>query len=79
MTLYGSRLVKASISSLLVAHCPKALKSKSGQIEILSVQDLTLRVLLLTINRVAGSQVEHDTNKSNFLYAIDYTTPTIFN
>ena len=79
MNLYGLRLIRANISSLLTKHHPKALKSNSGKIEISSVQDLTLRVLLLTINRVAGSQVEHETNKSKFLYAIDCTTPTIFN
>ena len=31
------------------------------------------------MNIVAGSQAEHETNKSKFLYAIDYTTPMIFN
>lgn len=36
-------------------------------------------VLLLTINKVTGSQVEHETKKSKFLYSIDCTTPTIFN
>lgn len=79
VNLYGSRPIGPSISSFLVEHCPETLKSKTGKIEISNVQDLTLRVLLLTINRVAGSQAEHETNKSKFLYAIDYTTPTIFN
>lgn len=36
-------------------------------------------VLLLTINRGAGSQAEHETNKSNFIYVIDCRAPTIFN
>lgn len=79
VNLYGPRLVGASISSLLVEHCPEALKSKSGKIEISNVRDLTLRVLLLTINRVVGSEVEHETNKLKFLYAIDCTYPMIFN
>ena len=64
---------------LLAEHCPKALKSKSGKVEIATIRDLTLRVLLLTINRVAGSQAVHETNKSKFLYAIDCAAPTIFN
>lgn len=55
VNLYGSHPIRASISSLLAAHCHEALKSKSWKIEISSVWDLTLRVLLLTINRVAGS------------------------
>lgn len=79
VNLYGSRLIGASISSLVVKHCPGALKSKSGKIDISIVCDLTLRVLLLTINRLAGSQAEHETSKSKFLYAMDCTAPTIFN
>ena len=50
VNLYGSCPIGASISSLLAEYCPKALKSKSGKIEISSVQDLTLRALLLTNN-----------------------------
>lgn len=79
VNLYGSCPIGASISSLLAEHFHEGLKSKSGKIKISNVRDLTLRVLLLTINRVARSQVEHETNKSNFLYAINYTAPTIFN
>jgi len=79
VNLYGSRPIGANISSLLAEYCLEALESKSGKIEISSVHDLTRRVLLLTINRVVGSQVEHETNKSKFLYAIDCTAPMIFN
>lgn len=79
VNLYGSRPIGASISSLLAKHCPEALKSNSGKIGISTVHNLTLRVLLLTINKVVGSQAVHETNKSKFLYAIDCTTPTIFN
>jgi len=64
---------------LLAEHCLEALKSKSGKIEITIVRHITLRVLLLTINRMARSQVEHETNKLKFLYVIDCTTPMIFN
>lgn len=45
----------------------------------MTIQDLVLRVLLLTINRVDGAQAQHETNKSKFQYAIDCTVPTIFN
>ena len=79
VNLYGSRPIGASITILHVEHFPEAHKSKSGKIEISSVRDLTLRVLLLAINNVAGSQAERETNKSKFLYAIDCTSPTIFN
>jgi len=64
---------------LLAEHCPEDLKSKSGKMEIMIIPDLVLRVLLLAINKVVGSQVPHDTNNLNFQYAIDCTVPTIFN
>lgn len=38
-----------------------------------------MRVLLLTIKRVARSQVPHETKNLKFLYAIDFTVSTIFN
>lgn len=79
MNLYGLRSIGASVTMLPTEHCPEALKSKSGKIKIMTIRDLVLRVLLLTINRVVGSQVLHETNKLKFLYAIDSMTPTIFN
>lgn len=79
MNFYVSHSIGTNISSLLAEHYIEALKSKIRKIEISSLWDLTLRVLLLTINKAAGSQDEHETNESNFLYAIDFTTPTIFN
>jgi len=79
VNLYESQLIGARISSLLAKHYLEALKSKSGKIETSSVEDLTLRVLLLAINKVARSEVEHENNNSKFLYAIDCTTPMTFN
>lgn len=55
VNLYGPQPIGTSISMLIAEHFPEALKSKSGKIEIATIRDLTLRVLLLTINRVAGS------------------------
>lgn len=78
VNLYGSRTIGASVTVLLAEHCLEALKSNSGKIEIMIVWDITLRVLLLTINRVTGAQV-HETKNSKFQYAINYTMPTILN
>ena len=55
VNLHEPRLIGTSISTFLTKNFPEALKSKSGKIEISIVQDLTFRVLLLTINRVVGS------------------------
>lgn len=63
VNLYGSRLIGARVSMLLAKHCLEAPKSKSGKIQIATVQDLVLRVLLLTIKKVVGSQAPHETNK----------------
>lgn len=67
------------MTMLLVEHYLDALKSKSGKIEIMTIRDLVLRVLLLTKNKVAGDQEQHGTNESKFQYVINCTTLTIFN
>lgn len=79
VNLYGSRPIGASVTMLLVEHYLEALKLKSDKIEIMTVRDLVLRVLLLTITKVAGAQAQHETNKSKFQYVIDCMSPTIFN
>lgn len=45
----------------------------------MSIDNLVLKALPLTTNKVAGVQALHDSNKSKFQYAIDCTVPTIFN
>ena len=66
VNLYRSRPIGASVTIHHTEHCPEAVKSKSGKIEIMMVRDLVLRVLVLTINRVAVSQVLNETKKSKF-------------
>lgn len=62
VNLYGSRPIGESVTMPLSKNIP----SKSGKFEIMTVQDLVLRVILLTINKVAGSQALHETNNLNF-------------
>lgn len=56
VNLYELRPIGESVTVLLAEHSPKALKSKRGKIEIMSIWDLMLRVFLFTINRVVGAQ-----------------------
>lgn len=77
--LHGARAIGASVNMLLVEHSPKALKSKSGKVYIMSVNDLVLKTLPLTINKLARAQEFHESNKSKFHYVIDCTTLNIFN
>ena len=67
------------MNTLLVELCPEALKSKSGKVDIMTINDLLMKVLLLTINRVDGDQALHESNESKFYYVIDFTALTIFN
>lgn len=48
--LYGGRPIGASVNMLLSQHFPGALKSASSKIEIMTINDLVLKVILLTIN-----------------------------
>lgn len=45
----------------------------------MTINDLVLKVILLTINRVAGAQALHESNKYKFHYAVDCLAPTPFN
>lgn len=77
--LYGGKPTGVSVNMILAEHCPETLKSKSGKVDIMTIHDLVLKVLLLTINRVVGAQASHESNKSKFQYDIDCMSLTIFN
>lgn len=53
--LYGGRPIGASVNMLLAQHFLRALKSTSGKINIMTVNDFILKVILLTIYQVNGA------------------------
>ena len=51
----------------------------SGKVDIQTIPDLALKVVLHTITRAMGSQAPHEETKTQFLLAVDYLEPTIYN
>ena len=59
--------------------CPRAWNgSRSGKVEIHTIEDLALRVVLHTITRAAGSQAPHEATKAQLLLATECMSPTLF-
>ena len=52
--------------------------SGSRKVDIHTVQDLALRVVLHTITRAAGSQAPHEATKAQLLLAAECMSPTLF-
>ena len=53
--------------------------SSSGKVDIKTIPDLTLRVVLHTITRAVGSQALHEATKTQLLLAVDCMALTIYN
>jgi len=76
----GTRIIGETMDMLIGRMCPEAQKSeKGGKLKIATVADLSLRVLLSTITRVAGSQASYEATKTQLRLATDCLNPTIFN
>jgi hypothetical protein len=60
-------------------HCVPEAERKKGKVAIWGVRDLTLRIILFTIARMAGSSAPHMALQSYFQYAIECTEPRVFN
>ena len=63
----------------MVRVCPRARTgSGSGKVDIHTVEDLALRVVLHTITRAAGSQAPHEATKAQLILASECMNPTLF-
>lgn len=51
---------------------------KSAKVDIATIHDLALRVILFTITCAAGVQAPHEASKNHLLLAIECLSPTIF-
>lgn len=73
------RITEDSLDILITRVFPRAWKSStSGKLQIPMVNDLSLRVLLFTITRVASSQAQHKATKTQLWLALDFLIPTMF-
>ena len=77
--LTGSRPSGEKMGEVMERVCPGArFGSNSAKVDIITVPDLELRVILFTITRTARVQAPHEANKNHFLLAIDCLQPTLF-
>jgi hypothetical protein len=79
VSLTGSRAGGLKMSEYCNQCCVPEAERKKGKVAIWGVTDLTLRTILFTIARMAGSAAPHMALQSYFQYAIECTEPRVFN
>jgi hypothetical protein len=79
VSLTGGRGGGLPMSEYFRLHCVPEAERKKGKVAIWGVRDLTLRTILFTISRMAGSSSPHMALQSYFQYAIECTEPQVFN
>jgi hypothetical protein len=79
VSLTGSRGGGLKMSEYCNQYCVPEAERKKGKVAIWGVTDLTLRTILFTIARMAGSSAPHMALQSYFQYAIECTEPRVFN
>ena len=77
--LIGSRPSGEKMIEVMDRVCPGAQFGRnSAKVDIATVLDLVLRVILFTITRAAGVQVPHEASKNHLLLAKKCLNPTLF-
>jgi hypothetical protein len=79
VSLTGNRGGGLKMNKYCNQYCVPEAERKKGKVAIWRVTDLTLRTILFTIARMAGSVAPHMALQSYFQYAIECTEPRIFN
>ena len=64
---------------LIHYYCEPGTKMSGKKIPIKTVVDDALCTVLFTMQRLAGSQGNHQASRAHVLYAIEAMEPTIFN
>ena len=77
--LTGSRPSGKKMEQVMARVCRGAqLGSRSGKVDIHTIPDLALRVVLHTITQAAGSQAPHEATKAQILLASECMTSLLF-
>ena len=77
--LTGSRPFGEKMGEVMDRVCPGAqFRRNSAKVDIATVPDLVLEVILFTITRTAGVQVPHEASKNHLLQAAKCLNPTLF-
>jgi len=77
--LTGSRPSGEKMEEVMARVCPRAqMGSGSKKVDIHTIPDLALRVVLHTISRAVGSQAPHEATKAQLLLASECMSPILF-
>jgi hypothetical protein len=79
VSLTGNRRGGRKMSEYCRDHCVPEAERRKGKVAIWGVTDITLRTILLTIARMAGSASPHMALQSYFQYALECLEPRVFN
>lgn len=79
--MVGTRVTGDSMDTLIAILCPPGARksSISGKIQIFTINDLSLWVLLFNITEAAGTQSQHEATKTQLRLAQGCLNPTMFN
>jgi hypothetical protein len=78
-SLSGNRRGSLKMSEYCRLYCVPEAETRDGKVAIWGVRDLTLRTIILTIARMAGSAAPHLALCSYFQYALECVEPRVFN
>ena len=79
ISLKGSRGGDITTQDLIDRHCALGMRTPRKKIPIKAVMDGPLRTVLFTMQRVVGSQGEHQDSREHMMYSIEAMAPTVFN
>ena len=79
LILTGSRPSGEKMEEVMARVCPRAqMGSGSKKVDIHTIPDLALRVVLHTITWAAGSQAPNEATKAQLLLALECMSPIFF-
>ena len=64
---------------LIDRHCLLGTKISGKKIPIKAVKDVPLHTTLFTMQRLSGSQGDHQESQAHFIYSLEAMVPTVFN
>ena len=79
ISLTGSHGGDFTTHELINRHCILGTRTSGKKIPIKAVVDGPFRTILVTMQRVVGSQGVHQESRAHMLYAIEAMVPIVFN
>ena len=78
VVISGARGGEGSLDDIIDQYCSLGIESQSGKLQIKSLVDIPLRIVVYTIGKVVGTRSAHLTTRSHMLYALQCMEPIVF-